>query len=468
MTDLNQDAPVPSAPAPSMPDPNMSDSESPPAGAEGASSAANLTARATGDGLERLLAESPTLRRDLAEAQRHYEASLAASTRRVYRIGWDDFEAYCSERGLRALPARPAAVALYLTARARERPTARGAKPSRAGKGLSRSTLKSRVAAIKHYHIKNGYDDPTASADVRGVFAGIRRSPAQRQELPKTQAQPLRSRDIEAIFRVMPGGGPPPPASEGVAARARWLRGVRDRAILLLGLASAMRPIELLSVQTGHIEWRAQGIIIHVPRSKTDQEAAGTRKTVRKAPGRTFCPVGNLGRWLRHAAIDEGPIFRGVRRSAELRPVREVRSEGHIYKVGMTYQALNNMVRKWCGPRGADLTPDRIQGRPRRYSGHSTRAGHITEAGEEGAPEADLLAQSGHRDLESFREYLRPSEELERSSSQYLRLYRWATQHRVREMTPVLDILGLPGASGVTTSHRPTRRPVRLRGCLKN
>ena len=74
--------------------------------------------RGTGAGLERLLEGSPELHRDLQEAQQHYEASLSASTRRVYRISWRDFEAYCSERGLQVLPARPAAVALYLTARA--------------------------------------------------------------------------------------------------------------------------------------------------------------------------------------------------------------------------------------------------------------------------------------------------------------------------------------------------------------
>jgi integrase len=56
------------------------------------------------------------------------------------------------------------------------------------------------------------------------------------------------------------------------------------------------------------------------------------------------------------------------------------------------------------------------------YTGHSLRAGHITQASMEGAPDAAIQAQSRHESDRAFREYVRPQKLLENSSSAHLGL----------------------------------------------
>ncbi|HEY6487448.1 MAG TPA: hypothetical protein VIX83_13785 [Candidatus Cybelea sp.] len=48
-------------------------------------------------------------------AREYAEASQAPNTRRVYTTGWNDFVAYCRERGFAPLPASPQTVTLYAT-----------------------------------------------------------------------------------------------------------------------------------------------------------------------------------------------------------------------------------------------------------------------------------------------------------------------------------------------------------------
>jgi integrase len=49
----------------------------------------------------------------------------------------------------------------------------------------------------------------------------------------------------------------------------------RDRALLLLGLASALRRSELAALTVADLDFVAEGVKLAAGRSKTDQEAAG-------------------------------------------------------------------------------------------------------------------------------------------------------------------------------------------------
>jgi hypothetical protein len=100
---------------------------------------------------------------DIAGAEDFSEKALSERTRKAYRRAWEDFEEYCEEVGREPLPARPVTVAAYLNSRARARPTGRGAPEERSGEGLAASTLKQRLAGIKHVHESSGCslpDDP--------------------------------------------------------------------------------------------------------------------------------------------------------------------------------------------------------------------------------------------------------------------------------------------------------------------
>lgn len=51
--------------------------------------------------------------------------------------------------------------------------------------------------------------------------------------------------------------------------------GARDAAIILLGYASALRTGELAALTVADLEPKPGGLLMHIHRSKTDQEAAG-------------------------------------------------------------------------------------------------------------------------------------------------------------------------------------------------
>jgi integrase len=352
---------------------------------------------------------------DIAGAEDFSEKALSERTRRAYRRAWKDFEEYCEEVGREALPARPAVVAAYLNNRARARPTGRGAPEERSEEGLATSTLKQRLAGIKHVHESSGHPSPTTHPQVSQVMQGIRNDTGRQEALPKTEAAPLVSSDLKQALQVLPGSGAQPPRSE-TAKRARWLRGLRDRALLLLGFATALRPRELTQVEKQHVTREVkgsnEGLIVHIPRSKADQEARGQTVTALKNEASpTYCPVRALSRWRRAASIEEGPLFRGVRR------------DGTVLPEAISYRTLNRLVQRAC--REAGLEPEGFSStKRRRYSAHSLRAGHVTDASSHGAPDSVLMTQTRHEDPKTLRRYDRPAQQLEESSSGFLGLYQ--------------------------------------------
>lgn len=92
------------------------------------------------------------------------------------------------------------------------------------------------------------------------------------------------------------------------------LAGLRDRAMLLLGFAAALRRSELVALEREHILFTPTGMRVTIPRSKTGQDAEGVTLNVLKGAMRETCPVLSLQVWLDRAAIQYGPLFRMVNR----------------------------------------------------------------------------------------------------------------------------------------------------------
>lgn len=312
----------------------------------------------------------------MAEALSYHEKALSENTRRAYRRGWEDFTEFCEARGFEPLPASEQAVALFLTERARR---------------LSTSTLSQRLAAVQHVHDQRGEESPTRSKAVRAVMRGIRRDS---EESPR-QAKPLLTADVKRMVDALPaeGGGPESPAG---------LRAARNKALLLVGYAGAFRRSELAALRAGHLDRRPAGAVVTVPESKTDPEGEGQLVAIRKIEDSEYCPIEALGRWREVAQVQEGPLFRGVRQDGRLRPE------------AITGRTVSNVVQGAAEAAGLSET-DRI-------SGHSLRAGHVTQAAQTGVPDAIVQAQSRHKSDRAFREYVRPQRLLENTSSAHLGL----------------------------------------------
>jgi site-specific recombinase XerD len=277
-------------------------------------------------------------------------ASRADATRRAYESDWADFSAWSSRAGRNALPADPLTVASYLSALA--------------AAGLRISTIRRRVAAIGAKHRAAGLDHPGSHAGVTATLTGIARTIGS---APRKKAALTAELLAKAVRKI--------PAD---------LVGLRDRALLLLGFAAALRRSELVALTVADVERHAKGLVVHVRRSKSDQEGRGLAKAI--PHGRKLNVIAALDAWLTAAGITSGPVFRGVN------PDRQcVKAER------LSDRQVARIVKARCAAIGLDETS---------FAGHSLRSGYITTADEHGASLKAIGAHVGHAKVETTAGYV--------------------------------------------------------------
>lgn len=162
--------------------------------------------------------------------------------------------------------------------------------------GLSVATLQHRLVAIHRAHTDRGYASPVGDKLVKRTMQGIRRTFGVAQR----QVQALVKDDILELLVLV--------------SKQRPLKAARDKAMLLIGFAGALRRSELVSLKCEDITPHAHGIDLKLARSKTDQEGEGRIVFVPLATSEDRCPVRALHAWLELAAINDGPLFRHVNR----------------------------------------------------------------------------------------------------------------------------------------------------------
>jgi len=89
---------------------------------------------------------------------------------------------------------------------------------------------------------------------------------------------------------------------------------IRDRALILIGFATAIRRSELVAIMMDDIEFNRDGLNITMQNGKTDQEGQGNKKSIPYGSHSDTCPVRSLQDWLQVANITSGPLFRRVNR----------------------------------------------------------------------------------------------------------------------------------------------------------
>lgn len=312
---------------------------------------------------------SLALKRDSERARTFAERARAENTRRAYLADWRDFTAWCAERDLTALPATGETVALYVASRAEAGP---------AGPALKVSTLQRRLSAISQAHKTSGYASPSRLDEepLHSVWAGIVRSKSRR----KAKAAPVLVEDLRAAVDAVPR------IEKGPSAGEPTLLGKRDRALLLVGWAGALRRSELAALLVDDLRVSPDGLVLVVRRSKTDQEGEGLYKGIPHGDHPMTCPVRALQSWLLAAGIDDGPVFRAVDRW------------GNVADDALSTDGIHRIIKRACARVGLE---------PSLYSGHSLRAGFITQAARAGKPERVIMRHSGHKDLKTLREYIR-------------------------------------------------------------
>lgn len=287
----------------------------------------------------------------LVEAQQAARASMSANTLRGYRADWRDFAAWCQRRKLSPLPALNGTVCAYLVARSRTHKTA---------------SIRRRMMVIGKIHGIRGAADPTKDGRVRKTWQGLLRSKGEAQ----TRKAPLLIDDLRKMMEAMPD----------------TLAGIRDRAVILMGFAGAMRRSEIVALDFTDLELAKEGFVVSIRRSKTDQTGKGRKIGIPFGQHPETCPVKSVQKWLEQAGITKGPLFRKVNRHGRVEATRMA-----PYSIAVIVKKAFKLIHR----------------NPSRFGGHSLRAGLATSAAIAGATERSIQDQTGHKSLKTLRTYIR-------------------------------------------------------------
>lgn len=319
--------------------------------------------------LERPSAIVPIDVSTLADQARDYAAlARSASTRRAYEADVRAFETFCDERGLCPLPAAPGTLLSYLIHHAGT---------------LKVTTLRRRLVAIREHHSAAGHALDTSSAAFRDTWVGLQRSHGQ----PPAKKRPLMTIELRRAVVALPV----------------TLAGRRDRALILVGFAAALRRSELAALEitqsdgASWIEERPDGLVIHLARTKTDQKGAGAEVGVPYGSNPETCPVRTYRAWLKASKLRAGPAFRPITRN------------GVIGERALTGQSVAAIVKR--AVEAAALadgdTPRQAARKAEAYAGHSLRSGLATSAAANDAPGHAIQRQLRHRKFDTTVGYIR-------------------------------------------------------------
>ena len=267
-------------------------------------------------------------------------------------------------------PPDPQTVGLYITACASG--TATGdRKPNLV------STIERRLSSLTWNYVQRGQPLDRKDRHIATVMAGIRNKHAA----PPRQKEAVLPQDLIAMLETLDRGS---------------LRGLRDRAMLLLGFAGGLRRSEVVGLDVGRdqtedcsgwIEILEKGLLVTL-RGKT-----GWREVeVGRGSSDATCPVVALQTWLKLGRIAHGPLFRRVTGQG-----KTVGSER------LNDQEVARLVKR--AAMAAGVRGDLSEGeRGQKFSGHSLRAGLASSAE---VDERYVQKQLGHASAEMTRKYQR-------------------------------------------------------------
>lgn len=232
----------------------------------------------------------------LAKTIRKIDGAYAPSTIRAYKSNFERFIQFCEKRNIDALPATPSDVALYIAQLTKS--------------GLKSSSIRIAVASISSIHKLNCLGDPTQHPDVKIEMRRMHRTLGRSSK----QAFGITALILEKMLSVTDNN----------------LRGIRDRALLLLAYDSMCRRSELVSLKVTDISFsdteNASEMKIRLRKSKTDQELQGRWIFISKRSADA------ITHWLSHAKIMDGFLFRGINNTIDIAQELNGSQINRIYK----------------------------------------------------------------------------------------------------------------------------------------
>ena len=289
-----------------------------------------------------------TAQANLSKLLSYIDGAYAPNTIRAYFADMLEFISYCDKYEISALPASPATVACFLM--------------QTIDQGIKTSTIRRKTASISAVHRLSSLDDPTKHAEVKITLRKISRHLGCRFE----QAYPVTRPVLDQLIKVC----------------SQDLRGLRNKALLLIAYDSLRRRSDLVSLRISDIDWLPnQTCSILLRKSKTDQHGSG--QWIHLSAETTLV----LRKWISESKIADGHLLRGIHPGGE---ITKSLCESRIPRI---YKSL---------ARRAGLTEEVISG----ISGHSMRVGAAQDLMVKGASLPQIMVKGGWAKTDTVMRYV--------------------------------------------------------------
>lgn len=305
--------------------------------------------------LEKIDYQLPShLKTDIDATRDLIKKAKSNNTRRAYNSDWRQFAKWCSEKGLPALPTDPAVVCVYI-----KNLMVAGKKPA---------TVQRALTAISRRHEEKGINSPTKHVSVRDAMKGFKNTIGTRQVQKKAASTSI----LYALIDHLPDTA----------------KGLRDKTILLIGFAGALRRSEITALNVEDIEFISDGMTINIAKSKTDQTGEGRLIGI-KYGKHPYCPVRTIQQWLKTTGIKTGAIFRSMTKGGQIKDKR------------LPDRNIADIIKDAAENAGFDRS---------EFSGHSLRRGFITTAKRVGTDEHNIMRHTRHKSIATMRRYIDSSD----------------------------------------------------------
>lgn len=313
----------------------------------------------TNTGVLRNRAEQVPARNESEALQNYIHAATSDNTRKAYRSAIRQFEKWGGR-----LPTDQNTLIRYLLTKVEK---------------VNARTLDLHLTAIAQWHRYQGLHNPVDQPQVRKTMEGIRRSHGQ----PKKKAKALR---LEHMAQMI----------DHLRKLPESKKRARDLAIVLTAFFGAFRRSELVAIRIQDLNWEPEGLLIRLPRSKTDQGSSGSIRALPFGED-DVCPGAAIKVWIEQAQLSEGPLFRSINRW------------DHIGKKALNPGAVNDLLKGLGASCHFDFLPE--------LSSHSFRRGLSTSAAREKVDFDLIKKQGGWKSDATVWEYIEEGQQLTSNAS---------------------------------------------------
>jgi len=254
--------------------------------------------------------------------------AYAPSTIRAYRADFGDFIRFCDTRNANALPAQPLLVVGYICQLTES--------------GRSSASIRRALCGLSAVHKLNRFDDPTKDPDVALEMRRMHRKLGR----SSSQAGSINADTLDKLL----------------LAADDSIRGIRDRALLLVAYDTLCRRSELVSLQVKDVKINIQNGVetssILLRKSKTDQDSTGKwlhlsqrahlalikwMKEIPEGQEMLFCGLNRALDFSRNIGAGQiNRIYMRIARKAGLDESAIEGISGHSMRVGAAQDLLNS------------------------------------------------------------------------------------------------------------------------------